>query len=969
MITYGTEFVKSCLPRDFMLNAEFVNPARPALPADLHLTRCPNALLLRLPSTNAGHPSAAGYAERRIKVGCRNCEVCDLDAQVKRVLTWSQRLKAVAAYEVQVRESHMQFVSLTFPKHPDGDEARDYAPTEEMVQEAWALFRRRLSHWYNRRGDKMSSACNLIGFLEEGEERSRRHLHLLAAFRPGIKHPYEVAERVSLGTRDRNGNLQYLCGFGQLWRDTLDRLGYASLRNWYRAPVESPAQIAGYVTSKYLTKGFFSGAVYRVRAGQQNPPWPELLSWYRDKRFALEQGEYRRWVGFRIVMNEVNEDNLTDIARRLAQHYAHSYMNYVKVSGQRVPRIDVNALAKAFLVGYRHRDKRKHVDGLDRAMSNASQRRRLFGEPAGLAMSLHIQPVLIALSDRPVTHPAKSDYLSVSYYSDTGDFGPVEQVNRPRVLIEEDDRFNLCGASHWFPMDTPVLNVRDTEAFEELVEWNMYLVTRFNDICLRILNQFLPGNAWSFLSQGMSAPVDILDEERLNRVASAFPEVFPDQSLRVQSAPAQRVVKTHDVTLSPVHSEIAGALERCRHWNEPSVHRASDTHIPGDWPDFFLKQGQLEILRRLHAVGYSEDGDADGIYCLPTSFGKSLCYQLSDVAGGVTLVVSPLLSLIRDQVARLEELGVNATWIGGMHDKHTKTARLEEVGALGYPSPDDEPCIVYCAPEAFDITAAGEERLLARFLREGYLPVSHLVVDEAHCITEWSDFRPAYRKIPDAVDTWFYRPKCISLFSATVSPRILEDLRASFGGNLPFYGLPIRRPNLFLRRSALGFYDFFASAFGDLHSPILIYCGQRARTEEVASFLRAQDINAAHYHAGLESDRRVKVEEDFRNGRIDVLCATIAYGMGIDIRNVRAVIHDSYPQSLEDYVQQAGRGGRDGRRTECILLNNPGMVASPDMWAYFHSPECLWVHIARHHGQPAEPCGHCDVCESELAGG
>lgn len=948
MITFSSDFVKTALPRAIMLQSKPIAD-RLALPADLHLTRCPNAKLLRLPSADAGHPTAAGYAERRALVGCRasDCEVCQQDAVIKRIITWSQRLKALLSYEVEVRGSDLQFISLTFPPHPDGNPERDGAPSEDMVQAAWRHFRVVLSDWYKRHGVAMREACNMVGFVEEGMRNGRLHFHIIFAARPDFPHPHTEEERELLSTLDRYGNRQFLDGLGRLWRKVLTNRGYEELQNWYRAPPKSAAEIAGYVTSAYLTKGFFSNKTYRVRAGRQSPPWPEIIDWWRDKRFHLQGKSYRRWVGFKVHVSELNEDNIREECKRLGRHYASEYTRGVSVGGQRV-RVDADMVTMHLL------------QGLSRYMSKVSEKKRLMGESAGIPVCIQFRPVLIALADREVRHPARADYLSVANYYETSDtFGSPEVVANPGDLVEEDARYNLCGASHWFPMDGNELHVRGTEAFDEIVGWNVSVTSKFDSAVIEVLNKSLPGTAWSFIMQGLKSPVNVIDEERVNRVASGFPEVFPDSILTGLTEPSyERSLPVKATVAGDVHSDIAAALERCASWPELTDIRASEAAAPGNWPFFFLKRGQVSIVNRIHEQGRS------GIYNLPTSFGKSLCYQIPNVADGVTLVVSPLLSLIRDQVQALKKRGINATWVGGEHDKAQKTARLEQVGAINRTVDDRDNlhCIVYCAPESFDVHAPSE-RFLARFLSEGYLNVSHLVVDEAHCVTEWSDFRPAFRGIPAAVSRWRYPPRVLSLFSATVSPRILRDLRGVFGYDLDFFALPMVRDNLFLRRRPAGFYDFFAFEWHRVvKSPALVYCGQRARTEEVASFLRKQGVNAVHYHAGLDSEKRVRIEDGFRDGDIDVLCATIAFGMGVDIRNIRTVIHDSFPQTLEDYAQQIGRGGRDGLASECILLHNPGMVDSPDMHSYFHSDGCLWSHIALHHGQPASPCGHCDGC-------
>ena len=1004
MIAYSTGFVKSVLSRDEMLQ---VNQNRIPYPADLHLTSCKNPKLLRLPSSDAGHPAAAGYPERRILVGCGGCEDCERDNQIRRVLTWSQRVKAFVWHETHELKSYVNFYTITFPRHLElGDAGNEHAPSADMVQDAWSHFRRLLANYYRRQGVKASDAVNQIGFIEEGEERGRLHMHVIAAFRRGYKHPYESSFRELLGFSDRFGEPypMVLDGLGKIWRGVLRSRGYEKLQNWYREPVKSPGQIAGYVTSKYLVKGFFSERVFRVRAGHQKfqwgdrkSGWESLTAWYRDRRYGLDQQRYRRWVGFRIVVNEVNEGNMSAHAKRIAARYADAYENHVTIEGRRVKNIDRNSLTWQLLQGFPEvkEEKIPAVDGIASAMHKASGRRRLFNEPSGLAISIQLKPVMIALSDRPVSHPAGADYLSVAFYADDGSFGPIERLNRPRVLIKESDRFNLCGASHWWPMDGNLLRFRETEAFQEVVAWNESTVQRFNDIIRRLLSRALPGTPWAFFQAGMELPVDIVDRERVDRIAAGFPEVFPDTDLKVEPLPDREVAR-YKIGMEQLVEEVQESLQLTSGWNEVSNRRARDTTIAGIWPDFFLKKGQVEIIDRLHTVRTQESTtNADGCYMLPTGWGKSLCFQQVNLPGGITWVISPLTALIRDQYERLHRNGVNVTWIGAEHSLDVKIARLKSVGALGQYSPDTPVCIVYSSPEALDPhykTPDGEERKIPQFFREGHIAVSHLVVDEAHCITEWggqdqTGFRPSYRRLPDIIDTWQFKPKALSLFSATISPRILMELRRTFGGDIPLFALPVERRNLFLQRYDGGFYDFYAAHPGIFKElPMVVYCGTRIRCEELSAFLCQQGHNADFYHAGLSDTVSVQAREDgilqwdrepvrdksgevmlltrdtkfgkkgtprtrkvpvmttepaypdrdrediekrFRNGDIDILCCTIAFGMGVDIAGIRTVIHDSFPASLEDYVQQSGRVGRDGELAECVLLNNPGMTASP----------------------------------------
>ena len=315
--------------------------------------------------------------------------------------------------------------------------------------------------------------------------------------------------------------------------------------------------------------------------------------------------------------------------------------------------------------------------------------------------------------------------------------------------------------------------------------------------------------------------------------------------------------------------------------------------------------------------------DAFGI--MPTGGGKSLCYQIPALLlEGVTLVISPLISLMRDQVMALKNAGVAAAYINSSLTPAQIRLVYRNIRSGMYK-------IIYVAPE--------------RLLTDGFLEaiqsrtVSLVTVDEAHCISQWGqDFRPSYLKIVDFLKVFPHRP-VVSAFTATATARVREDVekildlhdpeRVATGFDRPNLRFEVRRPKdknaellklLWERRDKTG----------------IIYCTTRKDVESVCQLLRSRDIGATRYHAGLAERERQENQEDFIYDRANVMVATNAFGMGIDKSNVSYVIHYSMPQSLEAYYQEAGRAGRDGAGAECILFYAPRDVYTAK-WLVEHS--------------------------------
>ncbi len=305
----------------------------------------------------------------------------------------------------------------------------------------------------------------------------------------------------------------------------------------------------------------------------------------------------------------------------------------------------------------------------------------------------------------------------------------------------------------------------------------------------------------------------------------------------------------------------------------------------------------------------------DVFVLMPTGGGKSLCYQLPALLfDGITVVVSPLIALMKDQVDSLQALGVSATYINSSLTS-LEASRRQAALTRG------EVKLLYVAPER--LMHPGFLRLLSS------LPVRFFAIDEAHCISEWGhDFRPEYRQIKQIRELF---PKSIfGAFTATATRRVQSDIRAQLHleNGKSFTG-SYNRPNLFydvrLKQSP------YAQLIEYLRSrPIasgIIYCQARAETEKVAGRLRADGFNAAPYHAGMENEERRLTQDAFIKDDIDIIVATIAFGMGIDKPDVRFVIHYDLPKSLEGFYQESGRAGRDGEPSDCILFYGYGDMA------------------------------------------
>ncbi|MGX8699615.1 MAG: RecQ family ATP-dependent DNA helicase, partial [bacterium] len=305
--------------------------------------------------------------------------------------------------------------------------------------------------------------------------------------------------------------------------------------------------------------------------------------------------------------------------------------------------------------------------------------------------------------------------------------------------------------------------------------------------------------------------------------------------------------------------------------------------------------------------------DAFGV--MPTGGGKSLCYQVPALLlEGVTLVVSPLISLMKDQVAALKEAGISAAFLNSSLNAAQQREMLRRAALGAYK-------IIYVAPErlmteSFLSFAAGEK-------------ISLLAVDEAHCVSHWGqDFRPSYLDIPAFLRSLPRRP-VLAAFTATATSEVGEDIVRQLELQNPVRIVTgFDRPNLFFdvrreqdrTRWLMSYLDAHRDKSG------IVYCATRKTVEQVCEKLQKAGFAAARYHAGLSDEERRKNQEDFSFDRATIMVATNAFGMGIDKSNVSFVIHYNMPKNIESYYQEAGRAGRDGVQADCILLFSSGDV-------------------------------------------
>ncbi len=366
-------------------------------------------------------------------------------------------------------------------------------------------------------------------------------------------------------------------------------------------------------------------------------------------------------------------------------------------------------------------------------------------------------------------------------------------------------------------------------------------------------------------------------------------------------------------------------------------------------------------------------GGRDVLVLMPTGGGKSLCYQLPALAReGLTIVVSPLIALMKDQVDALQAAGAPATFLNSTLDAEESRRRIAGLHQGEYK-------LLYIAPER--LMLSGTQEML-----ESWSPQC-IAIDEAHCISEWGhDFRPEYRQLADLRHRFGKIP--MMALTATATERVRADIVSQLRLQEPAkFIASFNRPNLQYRvtprRSALR--QVLAVIRKHENESGIIYCSSRNGTERLAERLKENGIEAAPYHAGMDAAARSRNQEAFIRDDLQVICATIAFGMGIDKPDVRFVIHQDLPKNLEGYYQETGRAGRDGLSADCVLLFNAadvtkqtGFIEEKDdeheqavarqllqqMVHYAESRECRRHVLLDYFSESFEEenCGACDNC-------
>lgn len=386
------------------------------------------------------------------------------------------------------------------------------------------------------------------------------------------------------------------------------------------------------------------------------------------------------------------------------------------------------------------------------------------------------------------------------------------------------------------------------------------------------------------------------------------------------------------------------------------------------YPDF--REGQRKIVESVLS-------GADTLGIMPTGGGKSICYQVPALLlPGLTLVVSPLISLMKDQVDALTAMGISAAYInstltGKEVNERIRTARRGELKLL------------YVAPERLE---------LDWFREESGLTISCVAVDEAHCVSQWGhDFRTSYLAVSPFVQGLPQRP-IIAAFTATATPEVMDDMVSLLRLAEPaVFVTGLGRDNLAMSvlrgENKREFVMNYANSHA--HQPGIVYAATRKEVDDLYDRLRRSGIPAGRYHAGLSDKEREESQEAFLYDDIRVMVATNAFGMGIDKSNVRYVIHYNMPKNMEAYVQEAGRAGRDGEPSECILLFSPQDIMTQkflieqnpqddsrkrneyrklqQMVEYCYQTKCLRWAMLDYFGEEHDhtPCGICSSCRDE----
>ncbi len=384
-----------------------------------------------------------------------------------------------------------------------------------------------------------------------------------------------------------------------------------------------------------------------------------------------------------------------------------------------------------------------------------------------------------------------------------------------------------------------------------------------------------------------------------------------------------------------------------------------------------FRTGQEHIIDQVAA-------GRDVLGIMPTGGGKSICYQLAAMLmEGITIVISPLIALMKDQVDGLNENGIPSTYINSSLNYSETQKRMNDIRRGEYK-------LVYVAPE----------RLLTEsFVRlSGELAIDFVAVDESHCISQWGhDFRPSYRDISEFITRLNKRP-VVGAYTATATRAVVEEIKDLLALQDPYELMTgFDRPNLVYQvvkpQDKLKYTETFMKSHKEQYG--IIYCSTRKSVESLTTKLKGGGFSVEGYHGGMDMQKRTEVQEAFMFDDIKVVVATNAFGMGIDKPDVRFVLHYNMPKNMEAYYQEAGRAGRDGDESECLLLYSPSDVVKQKLLInqnsqdsqrvnvqyenlqhlvnYCHTDSCLRKEICTYFGEDygTDNCGSCGNCLEE----